>query len=164
MAPPLTTAMPARPSEARYQKLRCGVRGPAGLSHDQVVEHQRTRIYEAMVEIAATRGYQATTIKALCALAGVSRQTFYDLFGTDKEACFLGAYDYVVGRAVERINLAYRGEEDPERRLCRAFEQFALEAASEPQAARFALLETFGAGRAAFARMDRGRAPCTKCL
>jgi AcrR family transcriptional regulator len=157
MAPPPTTAMPARPTEARYQKLRCGVRGPAGLSHDQVVEHQRTRIYEAMVEIAATRGYQATTIKAVCALAGVSRQTFYDLFGTDKEACFLGAYDYVVGRAVERINLAYRGEEDPERRLCRAFEQFALEAASEPQAARFALLETFGAGRAAFARMDDGR-------
>jgi hypothetical protein len=57
----------------------------------------------------------------------------------------------------ERINLAYRGEEDPERRLCRAFEQFTLETASEPQAARFALLETFGVGQAAFARMDRGR-------
>jgi AcrR family transcriptional regulator len=134
------------------------VRGPNGLSHDQVVQNQRTRLYEAMVEIAATRGYQATTIKAVCALAGVSRQTFYDVFGTDKEACFLGAYDYVVGRAVGRINVAYRGEEDPERRLCRAFGQFALEAAGEPQAARFALLETFGAGRAAFARMDRGRA------
>jgi AcrR family transcriptional regulator len=134
------------------------VRGPNGLSHDQVVQNQRTRLYEAMVEIAATRGYQATTIKAVCALAGVSRQTFYDLFGSDKEACFLGAYDYVVGRAVESINVAYRGEEDSERRLCRAFEQFALEVAGEPQAARFALLETFGAGRAAFARMDRGRA------
>ncbi|HWY90392.1 MAG TPA: hypothetical protein VNY31_06940, partial [Solirubrobacteraceae bacterium] len=46
----------------------------------------------------------------------------------------------------------------PERRLHRAFEQFAREAASEPQAARFALLEPFGAGRAAIARMDHGRA------
>jgi AcrR family transcriptional regulator len=154
----LTKAPNAGAERSRYQKLRPGVGRPNGLSHDQVVQHQRTRLYEAMVEITATRGYQATTIKALCALAGVSRQTFYDLFGADKEACFLGAYDYVVGRAVERINLAYRGEEDPERRLCRAFEQFALEAANEPQAARFALLETFGAGRAAFARMDRGRA------
>jgi AcrR family transcriptional regulator len=154
----LTKAPNAGAERSRYQKLRPGVGRPNGLSHDQVVQHQRTRLYEAMVEITATRGYQATTIKALCALAGVSRQTFYDLFGADKEACFLGAYDYVVGRAVERINLAYRGEEDPERRLCRAFEQFALEAASERQAARFALLETFGAGRAAFARMDRGRA------
>jgi AcrR family transcriptional regulator/2-hydroxychromene-2-carboxylate isomerase len=152
-----TDAMQSPPTGSRYQQLRCGVRGPNGLSDDQVKEHQRTRLYEAMVEIAAARGYQATTIKAMCGLAGVARQTFYDLFGGDKEACFLGAYDYVVARAAERISLAYRGEDDPERRLCRAFEQFAWEAASEPQAARFALLEPFAAGQAAFARMDRGR-------
>jgi AcrR family transcriptional regulator len=149
--------MQSPPVGSRYRKLRCGVRGANGLSDDQVKEHQRIRLYEAMVEIAAIQGYQATTIKALCALAGVSRQTFYDLFGADKEACFLAAYDYVVERAVERISLAYRGEDDPERRLCRAFEQFAVEVASEPRAARFVLLEPFGAGPAAFARMDRGR-------
>jgi AcrR family transcriptional regulator len=152
--PPALTRELAVVIEPMYRKLQprwCG------LSKDQVVADQRRRLYEAIVEIAATHGYPATTIKAVCALAGVSRQTFYDLFGADKEACFLGAYDYVVERAVERINLAYCGEEDPERRLCRAFEQFALEAASEPQAARFALVETFGAGQAAFARMDRGR-------
>jgi AcrR family transcriptional regulator len=128
-----------------------------GLSKEQVAADQRRRLYEAMVEIAASHGYQATTIKAVSALAGVSRQTFYDLFGADKEACFLGAYDYVVARAAERISLAYRGENDPKRRLCRAFEQFAVEAGSEPQAARLVLLEPFGAGPAAFARMDRGR-------
>jgi AcrR family transcriptional regulator len=140
--------------EPMYRKLQprwCG------LSKDQVAADQRRRLCEAMVEIVATRGYPGSTIKAVCALAGVSRQTFYDLFGADKEACFLGAYDYVVARAAERISLAYRGEDDPERRLCRAFEQFAREAASEPQAARFALLEPFAAGQAAFARMDRGR-------
>jgi len=150
-------AMEAPARASRYEKLRCGVRGPNGLTAEEVKQHQRTRLYEAMVEIAATRGYPGTTIKAVCALAGVSRQTFYDLFGADKEACFLGAYDYVVARAADRISLTYRGEEDPERRLCRAFEQFALEAASEPQAARFALLEPFAAGQAALARMDRGR-------
>ena len=153
--PPALTQEWAVQIEPMYRKLQprwCG------LSKDQVAADQRRRLYEAMVEIAATHGYQATTIKAMCTLAGVSRQTFYDLFGTDKEACFLGAYDYVVARAVQRINQAYRGEEDPERRLCRAFEQFALEVASEPRAARFALVETLGAGRAALARMDRGRA------
>lgn len=155
MSAPLLAEAP-RPTdiEPLFRKLQprwCG------LSKDQVAADQRRRLYEAMVEIAATHGYPATTIKAVCALAGVSRRTFYDLFSTDKEACFLGAYDYVVARAVDRINLAYRGEEDSERRLCRAFEQFALEAVSEPQAARFALVETLGAGRAAFARMDDGR-------
>jgi AcrR family transcriptional regulator len=152
----LTDPQPV-PAGPRYQKLPPGVRGRNGLSREQVVQNQRTRLYEAMVEIAATRGYRATTIKAICALAGVSRQTFYDLFGADREACFLGAYDHVVSRAAERIKLAYRGETNPERRLRRAFEQFAWEAATEPQAARFALLEPFGAGRAAIARMDHGR-------
>ncbi|MEA2200517.1 MAG: hypothetical protein QOI89_1113 [Solirubrobacteraceae bacterium] len=146
------------PTESRYQKLRCGVRGPNGLTRKEVRDHQRTRIYEATVEIAATRGYHATTIKAICSLAGVSRQTFYDLFGTDKQACLLGAYDYIVSRAAEHVNLAYVGEDNPERRLTRALEQFAVEAASDPAAARFALLEMLGAGPAAFARMDRGRA------
>jgi AcrR family transcriptional regulator len=151
------TATSTVPRGPRYQKLRPGVRGPNGLTRAQVREHQRTRLYEAMVEIAASNGYPATTIKSVCALARVSRQTFYDLFGTDKEACFLGAYDHVVGRAGARIKLAYRREQDPGRRLCRAFEQFASEAANEPQAARFALLEPFGAGPAAVARMDGGR-------
>jgi AcrR family transcriptional regulator len=64
-------------SRSRYQKLRPGVRGPGGLSREEVREHQRRRLYEAMVEIAVTCGYPATTIKAVCALAGVSRQTFY---------------------------------------------------------------------------------------
>jgi AcrR family transcriptional regulator len=152
--PPASTPERAARSESTYQKLQPH---RSGLSKDQVVADQRRRLYEAMVELAASSGYRATTIRALCALAGVSRQTFYDLFGANKEACLLGAYDYVVERAVARIGLAYRGEDDPERRLCRAFEQFALEVAGEPRAARFALLEPFAAGRAAVARMDRGR-------
>jgi AcrR family transcriptional regulator/2-hydroxychromene-2-carboxylate isomerase len=151
-------ARTATPSQSRYQKLQPRW---SGLGKDGVAADQRRRLYEAMVEVSTSRGYPATTITALWARAGVSSHTYYALFprseGDPKEACFLGAYDYVVGRAVERINLAYLGEEDPERRLCRAFEQFASEAANEPQVARFALLEPFGAGQAAFARMDRGR-------
>jgi AcrR family transcriptional regulator len=158
MAADSTTATLARSTESRYQKLQprwCG------LGKDKVVADQRRRLYEAMIEVSTSRGYPETTITALWARAGVSSHTYYALFpkskGDPKEACFLGAYDYVVGRAVQRTNLAYRGEKDPERRLRRAFEQFAAEAASEPQAARFALLEPFGAGQAAFAHMDRGR-------
>ncbi len=157
----LESATAPRPA-SRYQKLRRGVRGANGLTHAEVVANQRTRIYEAMVELAATEGYPATTVKAVCALAGVSRRTFYDQFVATgpcgaKEACFLGAYDFVVGRAAERINLAYRAERDPERRLCRAFEQFAREAAEEPRTARVALVEVLGAGLAALARMQRTR-------
>jgi AcrR family transcriptional regulator len=160
----------------RYQKLRRGVRGANGLTRAEVVANQRTRLYEATVEVTAAVGYEAMTIKAVCALAGVSRRTFYDLFGpadagpsgvgsspnagdpSPKEACFLRAYDFIVGRAAARINRAYRAERDPERRLCRAFEQFARVLADEPSTARVALVEVLGAGPAALARMQRMRA------
>jgi AcrR family transcriptional regulator len=157
-----TTATP-NSEDSRYEKLRCGVRGPKGLTGEQVRENQRTRLYEAMLEITATGGYQAATIKAVAELAGVSRRTFYNFFPASldlphpKEACFLGAYDHTVDRAVERITAAYDSEDEPRRGLCRAFEQFALEVISRPQVARFALMETFSAGPAALERMERVR-------
>jgi AcrR family transcriptional regulator len=158
-----TTSMPPALTEERavqieplYAKLPGGRRGAHGLSKDEVAADQRRRLQGAMIVAVDRHGYQKTTAREVCRLAGVSERAFYELFD-NKQGCFLASYDTIVSRAVERINLAYRGEEDLERRLCRAFEQFALEAASEPQAARFALVETLGAGRAALARMDRGR-------
>jgi AcrR family transcriptional regulator/predicted DsbA family dithiol-disulfide isomerase len=155
MPPALIDAKPVQ-IEPLYVKLPGGRRGADGLSKDQVAADQRRRLHGAMIEAVARHGYQKTTAREVCLLAGVSERAFYELFDK-KEGCFLATYDYVVGHAAERISLSYQGEEDPEHRLCRAFEQFAVEAAIEPRAARFALLEPFAAGPAAFARMDRGR-------
>jgi AcrR family transcriptional regulator len=163
MAAAPTTSMPPASTQERavrieplYVKLPGGRRGADGLSKDQVAADQRRRLQGAMIVAVDRQGYQKTTAREVCRLAGVSERAFYELFD-NKQGCFLASYDTIVSRAVERINLAYRGEEDPERRLCRAFEQFVLEAAGKPQAAQFALVETFGAGQEAFARMDRGR-------
>src|SRR6266566_2563787 len=118
------------PARSRYRKLQprwCG------LDKDEIAADQRRRLYEAMIEITASRGYESTTITALWSTAGVSSHTFYALFpksqGDPKEVCFLGAYDYAVRRAMERITRAYRAEQNPEDRLYRAFEQFAWEVA-----------------------------------
>jgi AcrR family transcriptional regulator len=158
----LTGAPATETTGSRYQKLRRGVRGVNGPTRAEVVVDQRRRLHEAMVEVAAARGYPATSVKAVCALAGISRRTFYDLYAvteqrSPKEACFLDAYDFVVGRAAARISHAYRHEQDPERRLCSAFEQFAREVLDEPATARVALVEVLGAGPAALARMQRTR-------
>ncbi len=153
-------APPARETGSRYQQLRRG-RAASGLTRAEVELHQRTRLYEAMVEITVSRGYAAMNIKAVCALAGVSRRTFYDLFGSDppgpKEACFLNAYDFIVDRTTARVSLAYRAERDPEHGLRRAFEQFACEAVNEPHHARLALVEIPAAGPLGLARMQRTR-------
>ena len=143
-----------------YVKLRPGPHGPGP---ELVARHQRARLYHAIVEIVLARGYAATSIKAVCELAGVSRRTFYDLFGIDqvppKQACFLAAHEHVVACAADRVSAAYRGEPDPPRRLQRAFEQFTHELAARPQFARFALLEPQGGAPSARLRIDCSRRP-----
>jgi AcrR family transcriptional regulator len=137
-----------------YQKLQprwCG------LDREGVASAQRLRLIGAMVEVAGSReGYASANIRLLSALAGVSRQTFYDRFDTT-EACFLATYEHVVGRAVARVGAAYRSEEDWQTGLRVAFNAYTSEVVSEPKAARLALVEVLGAGPVAVARMRRTR-------
>jgi AcrR family transcriptional regulator len=70
--PPLSDSLPAAPGPL-YAKLRPGPNGPGP---EVVARHQRARLYGAIVEIFCARGYDDTTIKGVCALAGVSRRTF----------------------------------------------------------------------------------------
>jgi len=76
-----------------------------------------------MVRVAAAKGYEATTAADVAEFAGVSEETFYELFD-DKSACFIEAYD-----AVFNVLLAYVGN---------AFE----EAAGNPWPVRIAAMLT----------------------
>ncbi len=74
-----------------------------------VEEVQRTRILEAMAEMAADMGVGAVTVSHVVAHAGVSRRTFYELF-PDREACLLAAFNLGVERAWARIGPVYHAE------------------------------------------------------
>ena len=87
---------PMTPADAPSQ-LEQLPRGRHGLSPETVAESQRGRILTAMVEVTAKRGYADCRIADVIAYAGVSRKTFYELF-SDKEDCFLAAYDLWLGR------------------------------------------------------------------
>ena len=67
---------------------------------------QRERLREAMVRVAAEKGYAATTVTEVVEAAGVSSATFYELFD-DKEACFLEAFaavnDVIVAHVARRL-------------------------------------------------------------
>jgi AcrR family transcriptional regulator len=76
--------------------------GPHGLDRDQVEHHQRLRIQGAMVEAVAAGGYEATSVKQVIALAGVSRRSFYELFA-NKQACFLATFDRLAQRVVVNV-------------------------------------------------------------
>jgi len=115
-------------------------RGRHRLPPEVIARSQRERLLEAAVRVVAEKGYAAATIGDLTAEAGVSRTTFYELFG-DKEACFLAAYDNAVETLVRRVIAAYESEQRwPQR--ARAGLAALLEAlAEEPALARLSLVD-----------------------
>lgn len=69
-------------------------KGRHGLSREQVQDAQRIRLAVALAEEMVESGYVGTPVAAVLKRAGISRQTFYELY-PDKHACFLDALDLV---------------------------------------------------------------------
>jgi AcrR family transcriptional regulator len=75
------------------------------VSSKQRKPSQRERLLEAMTHVAAREGYAEMSIAHLTSRAGVSRQTFYELFD-DKEDCFLAAYLQASGEILGKLQQA----------------------------------------------------------
>ncbi len=60
---------------------------------------QRERILRAAAKVAREGGYEALSIPAISAAAGVSNQTFYENFSSKREA-FLAAFDVIADEAL----------------------------------------------------------------
>jgi AcrR family transcriptional regulator len=131
----------ARSRSARYPKLKPG----PGLSAKDVAAHQRGRLREAMVELAAEHGYNGFAVATLANQASVSKRDFYKHFAS-KEECLLATYDSIVSRSVRGILAATEGKEEWSERLRLGFLAFADQVAGSPDAARLALVEVFAAG------------------
>ena len=72
------------------------------LSRDEVKDHQRERIFGALETVMAANGYQETSVADIIKAAGVSRQTFYELFGS-KQECFLAGWSRRQATVIEAI-------------------------------------------------------------
>jgi AcrR family transcriptional regulator len=144
--------------------------GTPGLPHAYSVRSDRERLREAMVRVAAAKGYEATTVADVVEFAGLSPEAFYDEFGS-KEECFLEAYDAIIDVLVAHVSSAFEaasGEPWPER-VVAALRALAELLAAEADIARMAMVEVTAAGpeareryRAALARftflLEEGRA------
>src|SRR3954466_2599731 len=71
-------------------------RGRHGLTREEVVGSRRGRVFRAMAETMARKGYAATSVSEVLRTAGVSRETFYEQFAS-KEDCFMAAFEAAVG-------------------------------------------------------------------
>lgn len=123
------------------------------LTREEVIADQRQRMIAVMIDNVGRRGYTATGVRELCALAGVSKHAPYDLFG-GKEGWFLAAYDVIVRLAVRRVKAAYLAEPEWQQQLDSGVRVFVNYVAEQPAAARLALIEALGAGDTALRRMD----------
>jgi AcrR family transcriptional regulator len=99
--------MPTRERAPSGRAAPNGLTGARGeLRPEHVGDIQRTRILAAMVDVAAERGVGAVTVAHVVARSGVSRRTFYELFG-DREDCLLAACEDALERIAAVVAPAY---------------------------------------------------------
>lgn len=128
---------PSRGAERTAAKTgapRGGVRGT-----------QRMRLLAAAVGIVAERGYAQLTVTRAVARAGVSRETFYELFA-DREELFLAAFDDAVARIGAALERECAGEAAWQERVRAGLETVLVVLDEQPGLARLCVVEAPRAG------------------
>jgi AcrR family transcriptional regulator len=128
--------------------------GHHGLSAAQVAESQRERLLAAMVRAVAGKGYAATTIGDVVAVASVSTRSFYENFES-KDQCFLAALDAIAGHLRELIAEEAAGAEDWPGQVVAGLRAALRFFADEPEVARACIVEPVAASPAVIAEFRR---------
>lgn len=124
------------------------------LPREFVAVHKRRRMMDAIAELSAEQGYEATKIADIVRRAGVARKTLYDNFD-GKEDLFLAAFDFIVAEvraAVEEACDATGGAW--QQRIESGLAAFLRCVAERPAAARMCMVEALSATPAASVRYD----------
>ena len=124
------------------------------LPREFIAAGKRQRIMNAMAELCAEQGYEATKIADIVRRAGVARKTLYDNF-EGKEEVFLAAFDNAVEEALQQAEEACRqaaGEWID--RVAAGLRALLLYVAENPASARMCLVEAVSATPAASERYD----------
>jgi len=122
-------------------------RGRHGLPRELVERSQRERLLAAVVKVTADKGYESTTVSDILGEAGVGRESFYELFD-DKLDCMLAAHNILVDNLEEKVRETYFGDDPWTERMRRALSATLVWFSSDPDAARFTLVELSTVGPA----------------
>lgn len=125
------------------------------LPREFIAAHKRRRIMDAIAELSAEHGYEATKIADIVKRAGVARKTLYDNF-EGKEEVFLAALDAAVEEALRRVEescaeVSGGWDERVEAGLA-AFLEYVAE---EPALARTCMIEALSATPSAAERYEK---------
>jgi len=142
-------------------KFPSGVRK---LPPDLIRAIQRERLIVAMLNAAAELGYLGTNVQDVIDRAGISRPTFYEHF-SNKEDCFLAAFDTSAGRLRNRVEAAARKGGDVWcERVRLGLEALLRFISREPDTARTIVVEARAASAAAVKRRVELMDGFARCL
>jgi AcrR family transcriptional regulator len=149
---PTVTALPLSGGSPSTQHLP---KGRHGLSRAFIASNQRERLLDAIANVVAEKGYAGTRVADITEYAGVSRKTFYELF-TDKEDCFLAAYDAITALLMDRMAraLAAVARDSWEQQVSALLGEFLRFLAAEPAFAQMCIVEVLGSGPRGLAKRD----------
>jgi AcrR family transcriptional regulator len=117
---PSPPGIPMRPSPLRKARLQGGrapgtfspsprwaprglPRGEHNLPRGFVAHNQRERIFDAVANLTAAKGYAALSLEEIVAEAAVSLQTFYEHFDSKEEA-FLATFEMAHSKTMAAVN------------------------------------------------------------
>lgn len=126
-------------------------RGRHTLSRTEVATQQRARILAALTDVLAERGYVDTPVAAIIERAGVSRETFYQLFAS-KQDCFIAALEDTIDHLTTKLLGSLPEYGRGLHRFDRVLESYLETLTAWPATARLFLIETYAAGREAMRR------------
>jgi AcrR family transcriptional regulator len=108
---------------------------------------QRERVLEAMMRVAAAKGYEATAVSDVVERAGVSAERFEEMFA-GKEDCFLQAYDSAIDVLVAHVSGAFEAAAGSvwTERVVAALRAMVELLAAEADIARMAIVEVAAVG------------------
>jgi AcrR family transcriptional regulator len=116
-----------------------------GVRGDRVVEIQRARILDALVEVVAERGFGGVSVELVIARARVSRRTFYEIFD-GLEDCFVAILDDGLERSSALILQAFMAEDSWRDGLRAGMATLLLFLDSEPKLTWFWMVDALTAG------------------
>jgi AcrR family transcriptional regulator len=124
------------------------------LPKEFVAAHKRRRMMDAIAELSAERGYEATKIADVVRVAGVARKTLYDNF-EGKEDLLLAAIAAALEESRQSVEDACAAEDGVwPKKVEAGLAAFLAFVADHPAAARMCIVESLSATRASADRYD----------
>jgi AcrR family transcriptional regulator len=129
-----------------------------GVSAEQRRADRRERLLEAGLDLFGSDGWGATTVRGVCARAGLTERYFYESF-KDREALLLAVFDEIIAEAtrvvLEAVAAAPHDEREKSRAAIAAFVDLMTD---DPRKGRVAFVEAMGSEQLMLRRLATMRA------